>query len=134
MAIPYDIDHRLMEIIVRTPGSSLDDIVSEFPDLTWSQVFLTIDRLSREGALKLTLKGRYLYAVAARSATVLPFRPEFLQSVALLRMNLFTHRDLMAWLDKPFATPPNPQDNSRLSWTAVQIVNTHQEERGRNKQ
>jgi Domain of unknown function (DUF4372)/Transposase DDE domain len=30
--------------------------------------------------------------------------------VALLRMNLFTHRDLMAWLDKPFATPPDPQD------------------------
>ena len=23
--------------------------------------------------------------------------------VALLRMNLFTHRDLMAWLDQPFA-------------------------------
>lgn len=31
--------------------------------------------------------------------------------VALLRLNLFTHRDLMAWLDKPFATPPAPQDN-----------------------
>jgi hypothetical protein len=31
--------------------------------------------------------------------------------VALLRMNLFTHRDLMAWLDKPFATPPDPKDN-----------------------
>ncbi len=31
--------------------------------------------------------------------------------VALLRMNLFAHRDLMAWLDKPFATPPDPQDN-----------------------
>jgi hypothetical protein len=30
--------------------------------------------------------------------------------VALLRMNLFTHRDLMAWLDKPFAIPPDPQD------------------------
>jgi hypothetical protein len=29
--------------------------------------------------------------------------------VALLRMNLFTHRDLMAWLDAPFATPPDPQ-------------------------
>ena len=31
--------------------------------------------------------------------------------VAILRMNLFTHRDLMAWLDKPFATPPDPQDD-----------------------
>ncbi len=31
--------------------------------------------------------------------------------VALLRLNLFTQRGLMAWLDKPFATPPAPQDN-----------------------
>ena len=29
--------------------------------------------------------------------------------VALLRMNLFTHRDLWAWLNEPFATPPDPQ-------------------------
>ncbi len=29
--------------------------------------------------------------------------------VALLRMNLFIHRDLMAWLNEPFATPPDPQ-------------------------
>lgn len=28
--------------------------------------------------------------------------------VALLRMNLFTHRDLMAWIDQPFADPPDP--------------------------
>lgn len=28
--------------------------------------------------------------------------------VALLRMNLFTHRDLWAWLDEPFAVPPEP--------------------------
>jgi len=31
--------------------------------------------------------------------------------VALLRMNLFTPRDLMAWLDEPFTTPPHQQDN-----------------------
>jgi hypothetical protein len=30
--------------------------------------------------------------------------------VALLRMNLFTHRNLMAWLDEPFTTPTEPQD------------------------
>jgi len=35
--------------------------------------------------------------------------------VALLRMNLFTHRDLMAWLDKRFATPPDPQDNPQAT-------------------
>ena len=35
--------------------------------------------------------------------------------VALLRMNLFTHRDLMAWLDKPFDIPPDPQDTPQAS-------------------
>jgi hypothetical protein len=35
--------------------------------------------------------------------------------VALLRMNLFTHRDLMAWIDQPFATPPDPQDNRQAA-------------------
>ena len=35
--------------------------------------------------------------------------------VALLRMSLFTHRDLMAWLDQPFATPPDPQDNPQTN-------------------
>ena len=35
--------------------------------------------------------------------------------VALLRMNLFTHRDLVAWFDHPFATPPDPQDNPQAN-------------------
>ena len=35
--------------------------------------------------------------------------------VALLRMNLFTHRDLMAWLDQPYAIPPDPQDDPQAS-------------------
>ena len=35
--------------------------------------------------------------------------------VALLRMNLFTHRDLMAWLDQPFAVPPDPQNHPQAS-------------------
>jgi len=29
--------------------------------------------------------------------------------VALLRMNLFTHRDLWAWLEQPFEGPPEPE-------------------------
>jgi len=34
--------------------------------------------------------------------------------VALLRMNLFTHRDLWAWLDKPFETLPVPYEPEQL--------------------
>jgi hypothetical protein len=33
-----------------------------------------------------------------------------LNLVALLRMNLFTHRDFQAWPDQPFATPPDPTE------------------------
>ncbi len=35
--------------------------------------------------------------------------------VALLRMNLFTHRDLNAWIDEPFAAPPDPQVSSQAN-------------------
>jgi IS4 transposase len=35
--------------------------------------------------------------------------------VALLRMNLFTHRDLMAWLAEPFGTPPEPQSSAQTT-------------------
>jgi len=35
--------------------------------------------------------------------------------VALLRMNLFTHRDLRAWLNEPFATPPDPQTHPQAT-------------------
>lgn len=34
--------------------------------------------------------------------------------VALLRMNLFTHRDLWRWLDKPFEIPPVPYEQEQL--------------------
>lgn len=35
--------------------------------------------------------------------------------VALFRMNLFTHRDLMAWIDRPFAVPPDPQEHPQMA-------------------
>jgi hypothetical protein len=35
--------------------------------------------------------------------------------IALLRMNLFTHRDLWAWLNHPFEVPPVPYEPEQLS-------------------
>jgi len=58
-----DTNRQVLEVIVRLPGRELDDIAHECPDLTWNQVFMSIDRLSREGAVKLTPKGRGHYAV-----------------------------------------------------------------------
>ncbi len=36
--------------------------------------------------------------------------------VALLRMSLFTHRDLWAWLNKPYETPPIPYEPEQLQF------------------
>jgi hypothetical protein len=36
--------------------------------------------------------------------------------VALLRLNLFTHRDLWAWLNKPFEIPPVPYEPEQLQF------------------
>ena len=39
--------------------------------------------------------------------------------VALLRMNLFTHRDLWAWLNKPYETPPIPYEPDQLQFCFI---------------
>lgn len=56
-------DHRVLEVIIRSPGTALDDVMLECPDLTWNQVFVVIDRLSREGVLTMNPKGRGQYAI-----------------------------------------------------------------------
>jgi len=42
--------------------------------------------------------------------------------VALLRMNLFTHRDLMAWIEQPFAAPPDPTDTQDSPQTTLALT------------
>jgi hypothetical protein len=63
MSSQHCADHRVLEVIVRSPGSVLDDIVLECPDLTWNQVFAVIDRLSREGVLTMSPKRSGQYAI-----------------------------------------------------------------------
>ena len=54
----------------------------------------------------------------------LKFKSSFLWSlsnlVAMLRYNLFTYRDLWAWIDQPFEPPPTViiHDQLSLNWTA----------------
>jgi hypothetical protein len=32
------IDQRVLEVIIQSPGTALDDVMLECPDLTWSHV------------------------------------------------------------------------------------------------
>ncbi|HRI39919.1 MAG TPA: hypothetical protein PLO50_15290 [Nitrospira sp.] len=56
-------DHPVLEVIIRSPGTMIDDVVFQCPNLTWNQVFTAIDRLNREGVVTLTPKGGGHYSV-----------------------------------------------------------------------
>ena len=55
----------IMEAIAHHPGCSLDELVTICLDLTWNQIFLEVDRLSRGGFVRLALVGPGRYAVEA---------------------------------------------------------------------
>lgn len=75
MPLRYMTGQQVLEVVIRSPGAMIDDVVFQCPDLTWNQIFLAIDRLSREGALTLTPKGGGLYAVQVSDQTALTIRP-----------------------------------------------------------
>lgn len=53
----------IVESIAHYPGCCLDDLVRVCPELTWNQIFLEVDQLSRAGCLRLSLIGPGRYAV-----------------------------------------------------------------------
>lgn len=44
---------QIMEVIIRSPGCLLEEVVLECPGLTWNQVFTEIERMSRTGLVLL---------------------------------------------------------------------------------
>lgn len=53
---------RILGAVQRTHGCDLETLTKSFSDLSWSQVFLEVDRLSREGQVlvRLDTGGRYM--------------------------------------------------------------------------
>jgi hypothetical protein len=49
--------NRILDIVKTRPGCGLDELTSLLPDLSWSQVFVEVDQLSRSGQLRLTRTG-----------------------------------------------------------------------------
>ncbi len=58
-----------MEVIIRSPGNQLEEVVLECPDLTWHQVFCELHRLSRVRQVRLMTKGPGRYAVSSPAAS-----------------------------------------------------------------
>lgn len=54
---------RILEAVRCAPGCELDDLELRLPDLTWNQVMVEIDDLSRTGLVRVTAKGQGVYTV-----------------------------------------------------------------------
>lgn len=62
MASHIPVTDRILGQIQRMHGCDLDSLTNSLSDLSWGQVFLEVDRLSREGRVVVTLDtgGRYM--------------------------------------------------------------------------
>jgi hypothetical protein len=54
---------RILDAVHGAPGCELDELVLRVPELTWNQVFLEVDRLSRTGQVRVTATGEGTYAI-----------------------------------------------------------------------
>jgi hypothetical protein len=64
---------RILKAVHDAPGCRLDDLESYCPGLTWNQVFLEVDRLSRAGHLQVQSDGGGTYTLKlARKSKSIP--------------------------------------------------------------
>ncbi|MGH7227678.1 MAG: hypothetical protein ACREIH_00575 [Nitrospiraceae bacterium] len=54
---------RILEAVRLAPACQLDDLVLSLPGLTWNQVFLEVDRLSRSGHMRVHSNGEGTYTL-----------------------------------------------------------------------
>ena len=58
------VEDQVIDIVRRVHVCDLEEVVRQCAGLTWNQVFLAIDRLSRRGEVRLVPRGRGMYTVA----------------------------------------------------------------------
>lgn len=54
---------RILEAVRHAPGCQLDDLVLSLSGVTWNQVFLEVDRMSRTGQVCVTSMGEGTYVI-----------------------------------------------------------------------
>ncbi len=56
-------EDQVIDILHRAHVCDLEEVTRQCPDLTWNQVFLAIDRMSRSGEIRLVPRGGGTYMV-----------------------------------------------------------------------
>ena len=57
------IEDQVIDIVRSAHICDLEEVARQCTDLTWNQVFLAVDRLSRNGKIKLTPSSRGVYTL-----------------------------------------------------------------------
>ena len=63
MAQSTTVEVQVSDIVRRAGACDLEEITRQCANLTWNQVFLAVDRLSRRGEILLMPRGRGFYTV-----------------------------------------------------------------------
>jgi hypothetical protein len=63
MGQPTAVENQVIDILQHTGACDLEEIARQCTNLTWNQVFLAVDRLSRCGEIRLVPRGRGMYTV-----------------------------------------------------------------------
>jgi hypothetical protein len=64
MAQEITVEKQIIDVMHYSGSCDLEEVTHQCPNLTWNQVFLAVDRLSRRGEIKLMPRGRGTYTVA----------------------------------------------------------------------
>jgi hypothetical protein len=65
----------VLDVLQKTGPCYLDDLVIQLPNLSWNEVFVAVDRMSRDGRLFLRRLARSTYYVALPSWHASPRSP-----------------------------------------------------------
>ena len=65
----------VIELLQRTGPCCLDDVVTYLPNLSWGEVFVAVDRMSRDGRLLLHQVGYSTYQLTLPSLLASPRSP-----------------------------------------------------------
>lgn len=57
------VSNRVLDAVRRSPGILVEEVALACPTLTWHQVFMEVDRLTRNGELRMQAEGSGAYSV-----------------------------------------------------------------------
>ncbi len=63
MALHTTVEEQVIDVLHRTHACDLEEVTRQSANLTWNQVFLAVDRLSRSGEIMLMPRGRGMYTL-----------------------------------------------------------------------